>query len=87
VIPSRLNFSNSAPVFLNNLVCSESDSNLLQCYRGGTLIGVTHCDHNQDVWIECRGQCKYVGVHYHQKTKYKNNIITELEEHCQGKKI
>ena len=55
VLSRNSNFSNG-PIFLNNLVCSEFDSNLLECSRGGTLIGLTPCDHNQDVWIECRGE-------------------------------
>ena len=54
VIPSR-SIILSGPIFLDQLVCSESDSNLLECSRGDTLVGLTSCDHRQDVWIECRG--------------------------------
>ena len=45
----------SGPIFLDQLTCSNSDRNLLDCSRGGTIIGLTSCDHTQDVWVECEG--------------------------------
>ena len=43
------------PIFLDQLTCSSTDTDLLGCNRGGAIIGLTECDHTQDVWVECAG--------------------------------
>ena len=49
-------FLQQGPIFLNQLVCSDLDRNLLDCSRGSRIIGLTSCDHTQDVWVECEGE-------------------------------
>ena len=44
------------PIFLDQLACSSSDVDLLGCRRGNDFIGLTSCDHTQDVWVECVGK-------------------------------
>ncbi len=46
------------PIFLDQLICSNSDNNLLECSRGNALLGLSRCNHTQDVWIECKGYYK-----------------------------
>ncbi len=54
MVPPR-SYISSGPIFLDQLACSESDSNLLECSRGGHILGLSSCDHSQDVWVECTG--------------------------------
>ena len=52
---SPRSYLSSGPIFLDQLACTGSDSNLLECSRRGQIIGLTSCDHTQDVWVECKG--------------------------------
>ena len=45
----------SGPIFLDQLLCTESDSSLQECDRHIRTFGFTSCNHSQDVWIRCRG--------------------------------
>lgn len=50
----------TGPIFLDQLYCSESDQVLQSCRRGANPIGLTECDHTQDVQIMCKGLLKFV---------------------------
>ena len=43
------------PIFLDQLNCDGSESNLFECGRH-TGIGLHTCDHLQDVGLRCRGE-------------------------------
>lgn len=45
----------SGPIFLDQLVCSESDENLLEC-RKNSRLGLHSCDHMGDVGVRCVGK-------------------------------
>ena len=45
----------SGPIFLDQLVCSESDENLLEC-RKNSRLGLHSCDHKGDVGVRCAGE-------------------------------
>ena len=47
----------SSPIYLDELRCTGSELSVLDCPLGITEIGLTNCDHSQDVWIKCRGKC------------------------------
>ena len=45
----------SGPIFLDELSCTESDRTLEGCRRGIRGIGLTACNHTDDVWVQCSG--------------------------------
>ena len=45
----------SGPIFLEQVDCRSTDSVLLECMRGVPL-GLTTCDHSQDVGVRCNGE-------------------------------
>ena len=45
----------SGPIFLEALECTTSDTDLLNCHTTFTSVGLTDCNHNQDVSVKCRG--------------------------------
>ena len=45
----------SGPIFLEGLECTTSDTDLLDCRTTFTSVGLTDCEHNQDVSVKCRG--------------------------------
>ena len=47
----------SGPIYLDELRCTDSEVSLVDCPTGISEIGLTNCDHSQDVWIKCRGKC------------------------------
>ena len=55
------------PIFLDQLNCDGSESELFECGRH-TGIGLHTCDHLQDVGLRCRGEfslhCTYSSVLY-----------------------
>ena len=48
--------SGSAPVFLNNLDCSSSDTDILSCHTLFSSVGLSNCTHAQDVSVRCLGK-------------------------------
>ena len=46
----------SGPIFLDELRCSGDEQSLLDCPTGISELGLTNCDHSQDVWVRCRGE-------------------------------
>lgn len=61
VVPAR-SFVESGPIFLDQLRCSDQDSNLLECNRDIADIGLTLCDHTTDVWVQCTGMYIYANI-------------------------
>ena len=45
----------SGPIFLEGLECTTSDTDLLNCRTTFTSVGLTDCEHNQDVSVKCQG--------------------------------
>lgn len=45
------------PIFLNQLQCSGNETSLLDCRNNIPALGLTNCDHSDDVWIECKSNC------------------------------
>ena len=45
----------SGPVFLDQLVCSGSETSVLECERH-TPLGLPTCDHSQDAGVRCVGK-------------------------------
>ena len=57
----------SGPIFLDELRCAGNELSLVDCPSGISEVGLTNCDHSEDVWVKCRGgstgndrQCCYV---------------------------
>ena len=48
--------ASSGPIFLDELRCTGSELSLLDCPTGISEVGLTNCDHSQDVWVKCRGR-------------------------------
>ncbi len=48
-------FIQSGPIFLDELRCTEADTTLQECSRSIAGIGLTACDHTDDVWVQCLG--------------------------------
>ena len=46
----------SGPIFLDELRCTGSETSLVDCPAGISEVGLTNCDHSQDVWVKCTGQ-------------------------------
>ena len=49
------------PIFLDKLVCSGSETTLLEC-RHFTPLGLTTCEHSQDAVVKCFGMTLSVTV-------------------------
>ena len=45
----------SGPIFLEGLECTASDNDLLSCRTTFTSVGLTDCEHDQDVSVRCQG--------------------------------
>ena len=45
----------SGPIFLDELRCAGNELSLLDCPTGISEVGLTNCDHSQDVWVKCIG--------------------------------
>ena len=43
------------PIFLDRLLCEGEESSLLDCRHDLKELGLTNCDHSQDVWVKCKG--------------------------------
>ena len=54
VIPTRMPGENS-PIFLEQLDCTSSDTDLLQCNSYSDANGIHTCTHSQDVSVRCTG--------------------------------
>ena len=48
-------FYGSGPIFLDALECTSSDTDLLGCGTTFTSVGLTRCNHSQDVSVRCQG--------------------------------
>ena len=49
-------FSTSViPIFLDQVVCSGTETSLMNCSRR-TVLGLPTCDHSQDVGVRCTGK-------------------------------
>ena len=42
------------PIFLSTLGCNNDDEAIINCSRNDRL-GLTMCDHSQDVYVRCQG--------------------------------
>ncbi len=61
VIQHHSSAGGQGPIFLSNLNCVGTESNLLACSRQeNQLEGVHNCDHSQDVVIKCAGTSKVI---------------------------
>ena len=47
----------NGPIFLDQVVCSESDSSLLECGRF-TPLGLVACGHTHDAFVRCIGKAQ-----------------------------
>ena len=47
----------SGPIFISQLHCNGSESNILDCARD--MYSVRHCEHSQDAGVECQGKYLY----------------------------
>ena len=54
-VPIATTLPGSGPIFLEGLECTTSDVDLLNCPTIFTSVGLTDCQHNQDVSVRCRG--------------------------------
>lgn len=54
VIPTLIPGENS-PIFLEELDCTSTDTDLLQCNSYSDQ-GIHSCDHTQDVSVRCTGE-------------------------------
>ena len=50
----------SGPIFLDELRCIGNEVSLLDCPTGISEVGLTNCDHSQDVWVKCRGMYQII---------------------------
>lgn len=57
VIPKRQ--ASSGPIFLDELRCTGNELSVLDCPIGISEVGLTNCDHSQDVWVKCRGRSNH----------------------------
>ena len=49
----------NSPIFLEQLDCTSSDSNLLEC-NSFSARGIHSCTHQQDVSVQCTGEWETV---------------------------
>ena len=56
VVLSAVPGSGSGPIFLDQLNCNGTEGTLLECVAF-TGLGLSTCDHSQDVGVRCRGRC------------------------------
>ena len=49
--------SGTGPIYLDDLLCSGTESSLLQCNRKVASIGINDCTHSEDAGVACGGQC------------------------------
>ncbi len=63
-------FAGAGPIFLTDLLCDASDNTLLDCTLNGgstthNTLGLTRCDHDQDIGVECVGTyVRQFNIHY-----------------------
>ena len=50
------------PIFLDKLFCTGLDQTLQDCSLGIRAIGLTTCNHTQDVWLQCSGNASLSGA-------------------------
>ena len=50
----------SDPIFLDELRCIGNEVSLLDCPTGISEVGLTNCDHSQDVWVKCKGMYQII---------------------------
>ena len=55
VLPGAQFGSAMCPIFLDQLVCSGSETSLLEC-QSYTPLGLSTCQHSQDVGVRCVGR-------------------------------
>ncbi len=60
-------FSGEGPIFLTNLLCNEDDRQLFDCLLNGgsttgNTLGLTECNHDQDIGVECIGMYRYCNM-------------------------
>lgn len=53
---SPRSYLESGPIFLDQLFCTDSDTNLQGCARDISGIALTTCNHTEDVWLQCSGR-------------------------------
>ena len=69
----------SGPIFLDNVDCTGTESNLTQCSHGG--IGIHNCDHGDDAGVICAGN--HMDIHIitrtvvHTTTSIKNRLSVD----------
>lgn len=51
--------ASSGPIYLDELRCAGNELSLLDCPTGISEVGLTNCDHSQDVWVKCRGRSNH----------------------------
>ena len=51
----------TGPIFLDELDCRGTEDNLLEC-NAFTDLGLSTCDHSQDVGARCRGRYAMIRV-------------------------
>ena len=49
----------SGPIFLENLICTEAELELLQCRSFRSFTGLHSCDHSEDAGVQCEGKYTY----------------------------
>ena len=54
----------SGPIFLDNVLCNGTESNLTQCDHDGN--GNHSCDHSEDAGVICGKKILYSYLHEHQ---------------------
>ena len=54
MVPPRAMLA-EGPIFLDELFCTASDTDLLECSRTIGAVGLVTCSHSEDVWIQCTG--------------------------------
>ena len=55
-------YPGTGPIFLTDLLCDASDNTLFDCLLNGgsttlNTLGLTTCDHDEDIGVECIGTC------------------------------
>ena len=52
------------PIFLDKLFCTGLDQTLQDCSLGIRAVGLTTCNHTQDVWLQCSGNASLSGARF-----------------------